>query len=67
AVKINKEGPLNSNQIQKNINALKGKLNKGSALLKKNVAVLYEKLLLGVNQVSISKLTWKDPLASQVI
>ncbi|CAG8769997.1 10751_t:CDS:2, partial [Racocetra fulgida] len=64
AVKINEEGP---NRIQKNINALKGKLTNGSALLKKNMAVLYEKLLLGVNRISISQLNWKEPLASQVI
>ncbi|CAG8633942.1 7850_t:CDS:2, partial [Scutellospora calospora] len=44
-----------------------GKLTNDSALLKKNMAVLYEKLLFGVNQVSISQLNWKEPLASQVI
>ncbi|CAG8715384.1 14434_t:CDS:2, partial [Racocetra persica] len=67
AVKINEEGPLNPNQIQKNINALKGRLTHGTALLKKNMAVLYEKLLFGVNQVPISQLNWKNPLASKVI
>jgi hypothetical protein len=59
-VKTNGEKPLTLNKIEKNIKALKGKL-------RKNMSQLYQHLFLGVNEVSISDLTWKDPLANQVI
>jgi hypothetical protein len=59
-VKTNKERPLTSDKIKKNIKALKGKL-------RKNTSQLYQHLFSGVNAVSISELTWKDPLANQVI
>ena len=60
AVKTNGERPLTSNKIEKNIKALKGKL-------RKNTSQLYQHLFSGVSAVSISELTWKDPLANQVI
>ncbi|RHZ63714.1 hypothetical protein Glove_328g94 [Diversispora epigaea] len=60
AVKTNEERPLSSGQIEKNIKALKGKL-------KKNPAQLHQYLFSSINKVSISELTWEDPLASQVI
>jgi hypothetical protein len=59
-VKTNGERPLTSNKIEKNIKALKGKL-------RKDTSQLYQHLFSGVNAVSISELTWKDPLANQVI
>jgi hypothetical protein len=59
-VKTNEERPLSSGQIEKNIKALKGKL-------KKNPAQLHQYLFSSINKVSISELTWEDPLASQVI
>jgi hypothetical protein len=59
-VKTNEERPLTSDKIKKNIKALKGKL-------RKNTSQLYQHLFSGVNAVSISELTWKDPLANQVI
>ena len=57
---MNGERPLTSDKIKKNIKALKGKLGK-------NTSQLYQHLFSGVNRVSISDLTWKDPLANQVI
>jgi hypothetical protein len=59
-VKTNGERPLSSDKIGKNIKALKSKL-------RKNTSQLYHHLFSGVNEVSVSKLTWKDPLANQVI
>ena len=59
-MKTNGERPLTSDKIKKNIKALKGKL-------RKNTSQLYQHLFSGVNEVSISNLTWKDPLANQVI
>jgi hypothetical protein len=59
-VKTNGERPLSSDKIEKNIKALKGKL-------RKNTSQLYHHLFSGVNKVSVSELTWKDPLANQVI
>ena len=59
-MKTNEERPLTSDKIKKNIKALKGKL-------RKNTSQLYQHLFSGVNAVSISELTWKDPLANQVI
>ena len=60
AIKTDKEIPLDSVRIQKNINKLITKLGKNSS-------ELYVKLRLGVEAVSVQDLTWKDPLASQVI
>jgi len=54
------ERPLSSDKIGKNIKTLKGKL-------RKNTSQLYHHLFLGVNEVSVSELTWKDLLANQVI
>ena len=59
-MKTNEEKPLTSGQIEKNIKALKGKL-------KKNLSQLYQYLFSSINNISISALSWKDPLASQVI
>ena len=60
AIKTDKEIPLDSVRIQKNINGLITKLGKNSS-------ELYVKLRSGVEAVSVQDLTWKDPLASQVI
>nr|CAG8444765.1 12202_t:CDS:2 [Entrophospora candida] len=59
-VKVNDEKPLNSDQIRSNINKLKSKL-------KKNTSTLYQHLFSAVSNVSVSDLTWRDPLGSQVI
>jgi hypothetical protein len=59
-MKMNGERPLTSSKTEKNIKALKGKL-------RKNTSQLYQHLFSGVNAVPISELTWKDPLANQVI
>jgi hypothetical protein len=59
-VKTNGKRPLSSDKIGKNIKALKSKL-------RKNTSQLYHHLFSGVNEVSVSELTWKDPLANQVI
>ena len=37
------------------------------AKLGKDTISLYQHLYLGVNKISVSELTWKDPLASQII
>jgi hypothetical protein len=60
AIKTDKEQPLSSDQIEKNINELKRKLGK-------DTSPLYQHLYSGVNKIHIQELTWKDPLASQVI
>jgi len=60
AIKTDKEIPLDSVQIQKNINELITKLGKDST-------ELYVELCSRVGAVSVQDLTWKDPLASQVI
>ena len=60
AVKTNKERPLNSDEIEKNINELKRKLKKNTTTL------INQHLYYGIN-VNISELSWMDPLASQVI
>jgi hypothetical protein len=59
-VKTNEEMPLTSDKIEKNINALNGKL-------KKNTSNLYTELVSGLKSQSVSELTWKDPLANQII
>jgi|SRR5579862_3837179 len=60
AIKTDEEIPLNSVQIQKNIDELIGNLSKNST-------DLYVILCSKVKAVSVQDLTWKDPLASQVI
>ncbi|RIA95211.1 hypothetical protein C1645_817057 [Glomus cerebriforme] len=60
AIKTDKEQPLSSDQIEKNINELKRKLGK-------DTTPLYQHLYSGVSKIPIQELTWKDPLASQVI
>ncbi|RGB23410.1 hypothetical protein C1646_806572 [Rhizophagus diaphanus] len=57
-MKTNRERPLTSNKIEKNIKALKGKF-------RKDTSQLYQHLFSSVNAVSIFELTWKDPLANQ--
>ncbi|KAG9300974.1 hypothetical protein G9A89_005032 [Geosiphon pyriformis] len=59
-VKTNKEKPLSSDQIKNNRIEFKRKL-------KRDTSSLYQHLLPGVNEISITELSWKDPLASQVI
>ncbi|CAG8473925.1 8108_t:CDS:2 [Paraglomus occultum] len=59
-IKTNKEKPLTSEQINYNINKLRGKLANGTSKL-------YQELIVILNDASISELTWRDPLASQVI
>ena len=61
AVKTNKERPLNSDEIKKNINELKAKLKKNTT------TPINQHLYFGINNVNISELSWMDPLASQVI
>ena len=61
-VKTNKEKPLSSDQIENNIIELKRKLKRDI-----NMGSLYQHLLSGVNGIPINNLSWKDPLASQVI
>jgi len=60
AIKTDKEIPFGSDQIEDNINGLKGKL-------RKETMPLYQQLYSKVDAISIQSLTWKDPLASQVI
>ncbi|CAG8786390.1 11481_t:CDS:1, partial [Racocetra persica] len=57
---MNKENPLDSDQIKDNINKLKKKLKKANM-------PLYQQLYSGLNDIPIENLTWKDPLTSQVI
>ncbi|CAJ0841362.1 12703_t:CDS:2 [Entrophospora sp. SA101] len=59
-VKTYERFSLSPDEIRKNINELKAKL-------KKNTSPLYRSLYTGINNMSISGLTWEDPLASQVI
>ncbi|CAB5197922.1 unnamed protein product [Rhizophagus irregularis] len=61
AVKTNKERPLNSDEIKKNINELKAKLKKNTT------TPINQHLYFGIDNVNISELSWMDPLASQVI
>ena len=60
-VKMNKERPLNSDEIKQNINELKAKLKKNTT------TPINQHLYYGINSVNISELSWMDPLASQVI
>ncbi|CAG8815243.1 5847_t:CDS:2, partial [Cetraspora pellucida] len=60
AIKSDKGKPLDSDKIDKNINLLKNKL-------KKDNTALYQHLYSAVSSYPINELTWKDPLASQVI
>ncbi|RHZ86727.1 hypothetical protein Glove_46g15 [Diversispora epigaea] len=60
AVKTHEEDTITPDKIRKNIIELKGKL-------KKNTTPLYQHLYSGVNNITISELSWKDPLVSQVI
>ena len=61
AVKTNKEIPLNTDEIKKNINELKAKLKKNTTTL------INQHLYFSIDNVNISELSWMDPLASQVI
>ncbi|RHZ54743.1 hypothetical protein Glove_423g95 [Diversispora epigaea] len=60
AVKTREEDTITPDKIRKNIIELKGKL-------KKNTTSLYQHLYSDINNITISELSWKDPLASQVI
>ncbi|RHZ52558.1 hypothetical protein Glove_460g19 [Diversispora epigaea] len=60
AIKIDKEQSLSSDQIAKNVDELKRKLDK-------DISPLYQCLYSDVNKIPVQELTWKDPLASQVI
>ena len=60
AIKTDKEAPLGSDQIENNTNKLKNKLRKEST-------PLYQHLYSGVNEILVQELTWKDPLANQII
>ena len=60
AIKTDKEQPLTSDQIRKNINEVKRKLGK-------DTLPLYQHLYSGVNKISVQELTWKDSLANQII
>ena len=60
AITTDVEKPLSSDQIKKNVNNLKRKLGK-------DTSPLYQRLYSDVNEIPIHSLTWKDPLASQVI
>ncbi|CAG8454021.1 15016_t:CDS:2 [Acaulospora colombiana] len=60
AIKTNKESPRGSDQIEKNIIELEEKL-------RKDTTPLCQHLYSAVNTLSIQKLTWKDPRASQII
>ncbi|RHZ71252.1 hypothetical protein Glove_261g54 [Diversispora epigaea] len=59
-IKTNKEKPLSLEQIDNNINELKRKLGRDSSSL-------YCHLYSSVSNMDITKLDWKNPLASQVI
>ncbi|RHZ89327.1 hypothetical protein Glove_16g40 [Diversispora epigaea] len=59
-IKTNKEKPLSLEQIDNNVNELKGKLGRDSS-------PLYCHLYSSVSNMDITKLDWKNPLASQVI
>ncbi|RHZ84499.1 hypothetical protein Glove_80g10 [Diversispora epigaea] len=60
AIKTDKEQPLSSDQIENNIDELKRKLGK-------DTSPLYHCLYSDVDKIPVQELTWKDPLASQVI
>ena len=60
AIKTNKEIPLSSDQIEKNITELEEKL-------RKDTTSLGQHLYSAVNTLSIQELTWKDLLANQII
>jgi len=57
---MNKEKPLSLEQIDNNVNELKGKLGRDSS-------PFYCHLYSSVSNMDITKLDWKNPLASQVI
>ena len=59
-VKTNEEKPLSSGQIESNIKNLKAKLEK-------NTSSLFCQLRANLEDVSTSELSWRKPLASQVI
>ncbi|CAG8677399.1 8950_t:CDS:2, partial [Acaulospora morrowiae] len=60
AIKTDVEKPLSSDQIKNNVDYLKRKLGN-------DTSPLYQRLYSDVNEISVHNLTWKDPLASQVI
>ena len=60
AIKTNKESPLSSDQIEKNIIEVKEKL-------RKDTTPLCQHLYSAVDTISIQELTWKDFIANQII
>ncbi|CAJ0895070.1 7532_t:CDS:2, partial [Entrophospora sp. SA101] len=52
--------PLSSDQIEKNISELKRKLCQ-------ETTALYQRLYSDINKIPIQELTWKNPLANQII
>ncbi|CAG8488513.1 3466_t:CDS:2 [Paraglomus brasilianum] len=57
---MDEEKPLSSDQIKDNVDILKRKL-------RKDTSPLYQCLYSAINEALVRKLTWKNPLASQVI
>ena len=60
AINTDKKQLLSLDQIEKNIDELKRKLEK-------DMSSLYQHLYSDVSKISVQKLIWKVPLASQVI
>ncbi len=60
AINTDKKQLLSLDQIEKNIDELKRKLEK-------DMFSLYQHLYSGVSKISIQELTWKNLLASQFI
>lgn len=60
-VKEDKEIPLERVQIRKNMNELKAKLKKNTT------TPINGYLFFGVDKINIEKLSWTDPIASQII
>ncbi|CAH1766250.1 8197_t:CDS:2, partial [Entrophospora sp. SA101] len=59
-MKTNVEGPLSFNEIEANIMELKSKFSK-------NPSPLFNRLLVDLQGISAYELSWKDPIASQVV
>ncbi|CAJ0823797.1 5792_t:CDS:2 [Entrophospora sp. SA101] len=59
-VKMNRERPLNLNQINDDIEKLKCKLNR-------DTTHFYQHLYSSIDKISVKELSWKDPLAVQLL
>ncbi|CAB5361930.1 unnamed protein product [Rhizophagus irregularis] len=64
AVKLSKEKPISLERIIANYTELKSKL---TSIVQKKPSPLYKCLLKDLDSVSVSNLSWKSPLTSQVI